>query len=186
MTKLLPILFALSAYLSFPLPKSPKQRIPKTVSVANVPKAPASTTEILQALRLIRICLSSGMTIAGTLEFVQIRMSEPVFSEIAQVLYKSRLGRPLVTALTELANENPRWLPITDAMIVGLTSGSSIQEQLSDFEVMLRTTHEMEKLKRIKSVAVKSVLPLGICFLPAFILLAVIPLVAGLIGNVIK
>jgi hypothetical protein len=29
-------------------------------------------------------------------------------------------------------------------------------------------------------------LPLGICFLPAFILLAVIPLVAGLIGNVIN
>jgi pilus assembly protein TadC len=75
---------------------------------------------------------------------------------------------------------------MSDSMIVGITSGTAIHDQLADLEVMLRTTIEMQKLKRIKAVAVKSVLPLGICFLPAFIMLAVIPMVAGMIGNFTK
>ena len=60
----------------------------------------------------------------------------------------------------------------------------SSEDQLADVEFVLQSSIDTEKLKRIKSVAVKSVLPLGLCFLPAFILLAVIPIVAGLIGGI--
>ena len=58
-------------------------------------------------------------------------------------------------------------------------------DQLADVAFILQSSIDTEKLKRIKSVAVKSVSPLGLCFLPAFILLAVIPVIAGLLRGFI-
>jgi pilus assembly protein TadC len=180
------IFLGAAAYLSFPLPQKSKSRIRNTEkTVTNVVRH-ATLREVLQTLRLVRLCLTSGMTVIATLQFVQARMGEPIASELGRVLYTNRLGRTLEVALTELAEQNPKWRSMTDSMITGLASGTAIHEQLADSENMLRTTIEMEKLKRIKSVAVKSVLPLGACFLPAFILLAVVPMVAGLIGNFTK
>jgi pilus assembly protein TadC len=180
------IFIGASTYLSFPLPQKPKSKRSRTEkTVTNVARH-ATSREVLQTLRLVRLCLTSGMTVVDALQFVQVRMGDPVASELGRVLYTNRLGRPLDLALTELAEQNSNWLSMSDSMIVGITSGTAIQDQLADLEVMLRTTMEMEKLKRIKAVAVKSVLPLGICFLPAFIMLAVIPMVAGLIGNFTK
>lgn len=172
-----------ASYLSIPLPHKPKSIRHKTARKMSNAGFPATINEVLETLRLVRLCLTSGMTVVGALQFVQVRMNEPISGELERALYTNQLGRPLEAALTELAVQNTNWQPMTDSMIAGLRSGNSILEQLADLEAMLRTTIEMKKLKRIKSVAVKSVLPLGICFLPAFILLAVIPLVVGLIGN---
>ena len=94
------------------------------------------------------------------------------------------MGFPLSRGLEKIAIANPDWRSISDALITSLHSGSPITDQLADVEFVLQSSIDTEKLKRIKSVAVKSVLPLGLCFLPAFILLAVIPIVAGLIGGI--
>ena len=186
MTSLLLILFMVAAFLSFPLPQKPKSIRPKTTKAVSNDLAPATAGDVVKTLRLVRLCLTSGMTVVDALQFVQARMGEPVASELGRMLYTNRLGKPLDLALSELAEQNSNWQSMSDSMIAGVISGTAIHEQLADLEVMLRTTIEMQKLKRIKAVAVKSVLPLGVCFLPAFILLAVVPMVAGLIGNFTK
>ena len=38
---------------------------------------------------------------------------------------------------------------------------------------------------RAKAVGVRTVIPLGLCFLPAFLLLGIVPVVAGLLGLVL-
>jgi pilus assembly protein TadC len=94
------------------------------------------------------------------------------------------MGFPLSRGLKQIAIVNPGWRTISDVLTASLHSGSPVADQLADVEFVLQSFIDAEKLKRIKSVAVKSVLPLGACFLPAFILLAVIPIVAGLIGGI--
>jgi tight adherence protein B len=44
----------------------------------------------------------------------------------------------------------------------------------------LRADEQFERLAKAHRVAVLSALPLGLCMLPAFLLLAVVPAVAGL------
>ena len=176
----------MAAYLCFP---PPQRKLPKDPSletqneIAGEAKI-ASISEVLQALEIIRLGISSGMTISDALQYAQQHSPRAASQELEQALNQFRVGFPLSRGLEEIAIANSGWRSISDALITSLHSGSPITDQLADVEFVLQSSIDTEKLKRIKSVAVKSVLPLGLCFLPAFILLAVIPIVAGLIGGI--
>ena len=185
--KILAILcICIAAYLYFPLPqrKSPKHPPLETQIEIAAEVRTASISEVLQALEIIRLGISSGMTISDALHYTQRHTSHTVSREIEQGLNQFQMGFALSRGLEEMAIANPGWRTISDALITSLHSGTPVADQLADVEFVLQSSIDTEKLKQIKSVAVKSVLPLGLCFLPAFILLAVIPIVAGLIGGI--
>lgn len=176
----------LAAYLYFPPPQRKLTKdlhIETQIEIASEVRT-AAIPEVLQALEIIRLGISSGMTISDALEYAQNHSPRAASMELEQALNQFRVGFPLSRGLEDLAISNPGWRSISDALITSLHSGSPITDQLADVEFVLQSLIDTEKLKRIKSVAVKSVLPLGLCFLPAFILLAVIPIVAGLIGGI--
>ena len=176
----------MAAYLYFPPPqrKLPKDPSLETQNEIAAEAKIASISEVLQALEIIRLGISSGMTISDALQYAQKHSPRAASQELEQALNQFRVGFPLSRGLEEIAIANSGWRSISDALITSLHSGSPITDQLADVEFVLQSSIDTEKLKRIKSVAVKSVLPLGLCFLPAFILLAVIPIVAGLIGGI--
>lgn len=181
-----------AAYLWFPLPrpKFPDQRdsAEKTKSKdesAQHEAKPASSSEILSALEVILLGISSGMTISNALEYAQKHSPLAAARELERGLNQFQIGYPLARGLEDLAVANPRWQSISDTLITSLNTGSPIADQLVDVSFIFQSSIDTEKLKRIKSVAVKSVLPLGLCFLPAFILLSVVPIVAGLIRGFI-
>ena len=123
------------------------------------------------------------MTILDGLTFICPQLPLAAQRDIQSVLAEFKLGKPLTLALDALTTRSPLWHPLADSLISAITSGSPLHDQLAELEQGIQTSIDMAKLNRIKSVAVKSVLPLGLCFLPAFILLAVVPLVAGLVSN---
>jgi pilus assembly protein TadC len=178
--------FCIAVYLYFPPPQRKLLKDPpietQTETVSEV--RTAAIPEVLQALEIIRLGISSGMTISDALEYAQNHSPRAASQELEQALNQFRVGFPLSRGLEEIAIANPSWRSISDALITSLHSGSPIADQLADVEFVLQSSIDTEKLKRIKSVAVKSVLPLGLCFLPAFVLLAVIPIVAGLISGI--
>ena len=170
----------------FPLPglavskQNPKIQKSK---VTNPPAEKVTNVGVMNTLRFLRMCLGSGMTILDALRFICPQLPSATQADINSVLIQFELGKPLTLALDSLALQNTLWLPLTDSLIASLITGSPIHEQLAELEQAIQTSLDMATLNRIKSVAVKSVLPLGLCFLPAFILIAVVPLVAGLINN---
>jgi pilus assembly protein TadC len=178
----------IAAYLYFPLPQQKLFKHPPLEPEAELDASVgvATSSEILQALEIIRLGVSSGMTISDSLQYAQKHSSLSVSQELEQVSKQFQVGFPLSRGLEQIAIVNPGWRAISDVLIASLHSGSPVADQLADVEFVLQSLIDTEKLKRIKSVAVKSVLPLGLCFLPAFILLAVIPIVAGLIGVITK
>ena len=178
--------FCIAAYLYFSPPQRKLSKDPpleKQIEIAAEVRT-AAIPEVLQALEIIRLGISSGMTIRDALEYARNHSPRAASQELEQALNQFRVGFPLSRGLEEIAIANPGWRSISDALITSLHSGSPITDQLADVEFVLQSSIDTEKLRRIKSVAVKSVLPLGLCFLPAFILLAVIPIVAGLIGGI--
>ena len=144
----------------------------------------ASSTEILKALEILRLGIGSGMTISDAFQFAQMHSPRAASLELDQGWNQFRLGFPLSHGLANMAAANPGWQAISDTLTTSLQAGSPIADQLADVEFVLQSAIDTEKLKRIKSVAVKSVLPLGLCFLPAFILLAVVPIIAELISGI--
>lgn len=180
----------LAVYLWFPLPRqtSPDPEAPAdstepVIETTRPELKAASSSEILGALEIIQLGLSSGMTISDALEHSQKHSPSAAAQELARGLNQFRIGFPLARGLEQIAIDNPGWRSISDTLITSLNSGNPVIDQLSDVAFILQSSIDTEKLKRIKSVAVKSVLPLGLCFLPAFILLGVIPVIAGLLGK---
>jgi pilus assembly protein TadC len=185
-------LIGIATYIWFPLPrrKAATQRVDVEQIESNFEPAElefksASRLEILRTLEIIQLGVSSGMTISDALEYAQKNSPLPVAQELERGLKQFRIGYPLACGLNEIALENSHWRLISDTLITSLNTGNSIANQLVDVAFILQSAIDTEKLKRIKAVAVKSVLPLGLCFLPAFILLAVVPVVAGMIRNFI-
>ena len=192
MKLLVALCICLAAYLWFPLsrqisidPEVSKEKIEIESESLESPINAASRSEILRALEIIRLGVSSGLTISDALEYSQKYSPGAAAYEIDRALNQFRIGLPLAQGLEQMAVENPRWRSISDTLITSLNSGSSVLGQLADVAFVMQSAIDTEKLKRIKSVAVKSVLPLGLCLLPAFILLAVVPVVAGLLQGLI-
>lgn len=180
----------MSAYFVFPLPAQRRLSLRRR-AVVEVETAPsidrlASSSEILSALEVIRLGLSAGMTIGEALEYSAQNSPPTAAKELEMCLAQFNVGYPLSHGLEQIAALNQSWQTITDTLISSLNSGSAVLGQLNDIESVLQSSLDTEKLKRIKSVAVKSVLPLGVCFLPAFILLAVVPIVAGFISGIAR
>jgi len=176
----------LASYLMFPMPElATRNRNPKFVKskTTNSLNAKVTSADVMVTLQFLRMSLGAGMTIFDALTFISLKLPVAAQADIESVLVQFKLGKPLTLALDSLSSGSPRWLPLTDSLIASLITGSAIHDQLAELEQATQTSIDMAKLNRIKSVAVKSVLPLGLCFLPAFILLAVVPLVAGLITN---
>ena len=173
----------LASYLSFPLPDGKKDPKIETSEIAKIANETVTIASVIATMQLLRMCLGAGMTILDGLTFICPQLPTSSRLDIESVLIHFKLGKPLTLALDSLASRSPLWLGLTDSLIAALITGSPIHDQLAELEQATQTSIDMAKLNRIKSVAVKSVLPLGLCFLPAFILLAVLPLVAGLVAN---
>jgi len=192
--KLLAILcIGFAAYLWLPLPngimrerKSDKKHATPKSDPLKTESSPASTSDVLQALQVIQLGISSGMTIGDAVSYAQTHSPPPAAQDLERVLNTFRMGIPLAKGLDEMAMQNPNWRSTTDTLVTALNAGSQIGDHFADVEFVLQSAIDTEKLKRIKSVAVKSVLPLGLCFLPAFVLLAVIPIVASLLIGITK
>lgn len=180
------VTLGLAGYLLFPLPPASRAKqpsgLPKSKSKVKV-NAKLTTTNVLVTLQFLRMCLGAGMTIPDSLKFISPQLPEAARTDIESVIAQFSLGKPLTLALDSLTSRSPLWHSLVDSLIAASVSGSPIHAQLAELEQSLQTSFDMAKLNRIKSVAVKSVLPLGLCFLPAFIFLAVVPLVAGLVTN---
>jgi len=63
-------------------------------------------------------------------------------------------------------------------------SGARLAQALAMVAAELRAGHQAERLARAERVGVWSLLPLGLCFLPAFVCLGVLPVVLGVTGEV--
>ncbi len=99
---------------------------------------------------------------------------------------------PVVAALDLGADSGTAWRPllhdeslgaIAAAAVRSSDSGAPLANVLSRIAEDLRRDHQISVQVAARAAGVKAVLPLAACFLPAFILLGVVPVVASLAGG---
>jgi pilus assembly protein TadC len=130
------------------------------------------------ALDLLAACLSAGAMLDSALAAVAVAFDGPIGAVLADVARLTALGAPPEDAWSA-ALRDQRWAPVARAAIRAHHSGAALTDVLnraaSDLRRDLRTQAEAAAAR----ASVKAVLPLGLCFLPAFLLLGVVPVVAG-------
>ena len=135
----------------------------------------AFTAELLAA------CLAAGAPPLSAVEAV----ADAAPDEIARLL--TEVG----TALRLGADPAAAWAPVlaapglgglARAVIRSLDTGAPLADLLADWAREMRSDQHGRARAEVQRAGIKIVLPVGLCFLPAFVLVGVLPVIAALIG----
>ncbi len=88
------------------------------------------------------------------------------------------LGAPVENAWS-LCLADPRWAPVARAVIRAHHSGAALTDVLVHLADDRRRALRTDAQAAAERAGIAIVLPLGACFLPAFVLVGVVPVVAG-------
>lgn len=130
---------------------------------------------------LLAVALASGSSPTGALSAVAAAVDGPVVADLRAAEHSLRLGRDPVRVWRELA-DRPGMTVLGRAMARAVESGASVSEALHRLAEDLHATARLEAESRARAVGVRASAPLGLCLLPAFVLVGVVPLVAGTVA----
>lgn len=130
------------------------------------------------AVHLLGACLDAGAATTGALDAVARALPGAVAEELALVRHRLALGIDPVTVWRELA-DHPQLRALGRAMARAHQSGASVRDAVAGLAAELEAQSRARTDALARSVEVRAAAPLGVCFLPAFLLLGVVPMVAG-------
>lgn len=134
-------------------------------------------------LDLFQMCLAAGLSVADSFLRIERHINGQLSNDVTRVTELYRLGSPIGDALESVAQKHSVWIRLSEIVQRSAQTGASIQGSVLVISQYLRATQEVQSISRIRALAVKCTLPLGLCFLPAFILLSIVPVIASLFGT---
>jgi Flp pilus assembly protein TadB len=134
--------------------------------------------ELPVAIDLLAACARAGQPLDRSLVVVSRAVGGPVAQRLAQIGARLRLGVDPASEWRRLGAD-PFLAPLARAVVRSLESGAPIAEGLERLAADRRRDQRMRTQQRARSVGVRSAAPLAGCFLPAFMLVGVVPMVAG-------
>jgi pilus assembly protein TadC len=141
----------------------------------------ASTRALPGACDLLAVCLAAGVPVGAALAAVGAAVPPPLGTHLARVAALHRLGAEPRRAWAEL----PAELAALGRVVVragesGAAAAPALRSLAGDARAAARATAEAA----VRRAGVWVLAPLGLCFLPAFVCLGVVPMVLGIAGDV--
>lgn len=127
---------------------------------------------------LLVACLQAGRAVADSLDVVADAWPGPVSRELRTVSAQLSLGGD-PAAVWRAWGADPALEPLARAFSRAARSGASVTATLQHASTDLRQRRRWAGQARARSVGVRTAAPLGLCFMPAFIVLGVVPTVIG-------
>jgi pilus assembly protein TadC len=141
--------------------------------------------ELPMAIDLLAACLRGGGAWHESVEAVADAIGGPLGTELAHVAARIRLGADPAEEWLGLAAADPVLAPLGRAAARAATGGAPVAATLTRLARDQRRTARAAASARARTAGVRAVAPLGLCFLPAFVLLGIVPAVAGIAANVL-
>jgi len=141
-------------------------------------RSSGSRPELPSALDLLAACVSAGALLESALAAVASAFDGPVGAQLSDIARLAALGAPPEDAWSA-ALRDQWWAPVARAVIRAHHSGTALADVLNRVATDLRRDVRAQAETAAARASVKAVLPLGLCFLPAFLLIGVVPVVAG-------
>jgi pilus assembly protein TadC len=134
--------------------------------------------EVPQALEIIAACLGAGLPARTACAAVVRTFEGAVADDLGHVLALQQLGVADVAAWRTLHDHPQLGLAAAD-LARSVESGTSMVEGLRHHAAAAREARRSELQVRARTVGVRSVLPLMMCFIPSFLLLGIVPAVVS-------
>ena len=135
-------------------------------------------SETPQALELMATGLAAGMPVRTACRVVADAFDSAVGDELRRVLALVQLGASDADAWRTL-HGHPQLGPAAQDLSRSVESGTKMVEALRRHAAAAREARRTSLVIRARSVGVRSVLPLMMCFIPSFLLLGVVPTVVS-------
>lgn len=139
--------------------------------------------DLPHVVTLLAASLRSGAAPGPAIDLVGRALPGAAADRLQPVASRLALGGDPVAVWTTVASDAALG-PLGRAMARAHRSGAPVVatvERLSD-DLARHSRAEVED--RARTVGVRAAVPLGVCLLPAFLLLGIVPLVAGLAGSI--
>jgi Flp pilus assembly protein TadB len=139
--------------------------------------------DLPHVVTLLGAALRAGSAPAAAIDLVCRALPGAAADLLAPVAARLALGGDPLVVWSALADD-PAVGPLGRTMARAHRSGAPVVaavDRLSD-ELARRSRSEVED--RARAVGVRAAVPLGVCLLPAFLLLGIVPLVAGLARSI--
>jgi len=150
--------------------------------IATRRRDPIDVTALPAALDLLAACLSAGATLDHALGSVANAFGGDTGELLGGIGRLAALGAPPEQAWA-VALGDPHWAPVARAVVRAHYSGAALTEVLAKVADDRRRALRADAEVAAARASVRAVLPLGLCFLPAFVLVGVVPVVAGFVGS---
>ncbi len=131
---------------------------------------------------LLAATLAAGVPIERAVGVIARAVGGPAGEALAGVVRRQELGEPAHTAWARL-DSLPGVGAIARTVARSVAGGAPLADVLGQLARDLRVAAHAEALADVRAVSVRAVLPLGLCLLPAFVLLGVVPIVGGLLPD---
>lgn len=160
--------------------------------------SPAADPTLPWAIDLLAVCLRAGLSPAAALRAVasaspahapahEAERGAVAATDVSAVLGRAAAAMELGSAPEAVWRDwlaDPSYGPLCRALIVSGESGSTVAGRLESVSAQLRVGAGNAARARAQRVGVSLMAPLGLCFLPAFVCLGVVPVVIGIAGRV--
>jgi Flp pilus assembly protein TadB len=141
----------------------------------------ALVRELPGACDLLAVCLSSGVPVAGALAAVGTAVPAPLGARLGAVASLYRLGAEPRRAWADVP---PELAALGRVLVRAGESGSAVVPALRSLAADNRSAARAQTEVAVRRAGIWVLAPLGVCFLPAFLCLGVVPLVLGIAGDV--
>ncbi|WP_019633533.1 type II secretion system F family protein [Actinomadura atramentaria] len=136
------------------------------------------------AVDLLAACLRGGTPWDDAVTAVATAVAGPLGDELHAVAARIRLGADPADAWSALAAD-PALAPLARTASRAARSGSALAPTLARLARDRRAHARSDATRRARAAGVHVLAPLGICFLPAFVLLGIVPAIAGLASTML-
>jgi pilus assembly protein TadC len=139
----------------------------------------AAVDDLADLAELLRIALAAGLTVTSAVALVAPRLATPAAQAFAVAASGAEQRAPIdaLAALPERLGEHSREL--CAALVASARYGTPVLPALERVAFELRFARRLAAETRARRVSVLLLLPLVSCILPAFVLLAIVPLAIG-------
>jgi Flp pilus assembly protein TadB len=135
------------------------------------------TADLPLAVDLLAACLRAGRPPQQALATVAVAIRGPLAELFTEVAHHLALGTDPMDAWSHLRSE-PACAPFARAIDRSLRSGAPLSKTLEHLADDTRQAHHHTADQRARAIESRTALPLGLCFLPAFVLLSIVPTIA--------
>ena len=136
------------------------------------------------AVDLLVVCLGAGRPVSSAVAVVGEAVGGPLGDELRRVGSRIELGGDQLVVWADTGRD-AALAPLARAVARALDTGAPVAESLTHLADDLRRERRAAADVTAHRVAVRSAGPLGLCFLPAFVLVGIVPTIIGAFRNVL-